>query len=73
MILPPIGTPVGPGTPLPQKPRANGWAITSLVTGNHSGWLRIVCSNDRILRVFRITGLDKVFGIHDSLEDALAA
>jgi anti-sigma B factor antagonist len=40
---------------------------------NHSGWLRIVCSNDRILRVFRITGLDKVFGIHDSLEQALAA
>ena len=40
---------------------------------NHSGWLRIVCSNDRILRVFRITGLDKVFGIHDSLEEALAA
>ena len=29
----PIGTPVGPGTPLPQQPRANGWAITSLVTG----------------------------------------
>jgi hypothetical protein len=29
----PIGTPVGPGTPLPQKPRANGWAITSLVCG----------------------------------------
>ena len=40
---------------------------------NNSGWLRIVCSNDRILRVFRITGLDKVFGIHDSLEEALAA
>ena len=40
---------------------------------NRSGWLRIVCSNDRILRVFRITGLDKVFGIHASLEDALAA
>lgn len=40
---------------------------------NHSGWLRIVCSNERILRVFRITGLDKVFGIHGTLEDALAA
>ena len=40
---------------------------------NPSGWLRIVCSHDRILRVFRITGLDKVFGIHDSLEEALAA
>ncbi|HET7762626.1 MAG TPA: STAS domain-containing protein [Phycicoccus sp.] len=40
---------------------------------NDSGWLRIVCSSERILRVFRITGLDKVFGIHPSVEDALAA
>lgn len=40
---------------------------------NQSGWLRLVCSNDRILRVFRITGLDKVFGIHASVDEALAA
>ena len=40
---------------------------------NQSGWLRLVCSNERILRVFRITGLDKVFGIHASLDEALAA
>ena len=40
---------------------------------NSSGWLRIVCSSERILRVFRITGLDKVFGIHPSLDEALAA
>ena len=40
---------------------------------NSSGRLRIVCYNERIQRVFRITGLDKVFGIHTSLEDALAA
>ena len=40
---------------------------------NASGWRRIVCSSDRILRVFRITGLDKVFGIHPSLDEALAA
>lgn len=40
---------------------------------NHSGWLRLVCSNERILRVFRITGLDKVFGIHSSVDEALAA
>ncbi len=40
---------------------------------NHSGWLRIVCSNDRVLRVFRITGLDKVFGIHPNVADAVAA
>ena len=39
---------------------------------NASGWLRIVCSSDRILRVFRITGLDKVFGIHASVDEALA-
>ncbi|MGL5867141.1 MAG: STAS domain-containing protein [Dermatophilaceae bacterium] len=40
---------------------------------HQSGWLRVVCSTDRILRVFQITGLDKVFGIHRSLDDALAA
>jgi len=40
---------------------------------NSSGWLRLVCSNERILRVFRITGLDKVFGIHASVDEALAA
>jgi anti-sigma B factor antagonist len=40
---------------------------------NQSGWLRLVCSNERILRVFRITGLDKVFGIHGSVDEALAA
>lgn len=40
---------------------------------NHSGWMRIVCSNDRVLRVFRITGLDKVFGIHPSVAEAVAA
>ncbi|HYN30079.1 MAG TPA: STAS domain-containing protein [Dermatophilaceae bacterium] len=34
------------------------------------GWVRIVCTNERILRVFTITGLDKVFPIHDSVEDA---
>ena len=39
---------------------------------NQSGWLRIVCSNERILRVFRITGLDKVFAIHSSVDAALA-
>ena len=40
---------------------------------NQSGWLRIVCSSDRVLRVFRITRLDKVFGIHASVADAVAA
>lgn len=42
------------------------------VVRHQHGWLRLVCTNDKILRVFRITGLDKVFAIHHSLEDALA-
>lgn len=37
------------------------------------GWLRVVCSNERILRLFAITGLDRVIAIHDSVEAALAA
>ena len=36
---------------------------------NDSGWLRIVCSSERILRVFRITGLDKVFAIHPTVDE----
>lgn len=37
------------------------------------GWLRVVCSNERILRLFGITGLDRVIPIHDSVDAALAA
>lgn len=36
------------------------------------GWLRLVCTRDKILRVFDITGLDQVFVIADSVEDALS-
>jgi len=32
------------------------------------GSLDIICTGDRLLRIFRITGLDKVFGLHDSFE-----
>lgn len=37
----------------------------------HDGSLRLVCTQERILKIFRITGLTKVFTIHDTLEDAL--
>ena len=40
---------------------------------SHDGSLRLVCTQDRILKIFRITGLTKVFPIYDSVEDALAA
>src|SRR3954451_6969864 len=39
----------------------------------HDGSLRLVCTQERILKIFRITGLTKVFPIRDFVEDALAA
>ncbi|HET7475045.1 MAG TPA: STAS domain-containing protein [Dermatophilaceae bacterium] len=38
-----------------------------------NGTLRLVCSSERILKVFAITGLDKVFQIYPSVELAVAA
>ncbi len=38
----------------------------------HDGSLHLVCTQEKILKVFRITGLTKVFPIHDSVEAALA-
>jgi anti-sigma B factor antagonist len=37
----------------------------------HEGTLVIVCTNDAIAKTFRITGLDSVFTIVGSLEEAL--
>jgi anti-sigma B factor antagonist len=39
---------------------------------NHDGSLKLVCTQDKILKIFRITGLTKVFSIHDSVDDAIA-
>jgi anti-sigma B factor antagonist len=36
----------------------------------HDGSLSLVCTQDKILKIFKITGLTKVFPIHDSVEDA---
>ena len=36
------------------------------------GSLVLVCTEDQMLKIFRITGLDKVFAIHDSIEAATA-
>ncbi len=37
------------------------------------GSMRLVGTDDRVLKVFSITGLDKVFEIHPDLDSALAA
>jgi anti-sigma B factor antagonist len=39
----------------------------------HDGSLRLVCTQERILKIFRITGLTKVFPIHETVEAAVAA
>jgi anti-sigma B factor antagonist len=37
------------------------------------GSLALVCTDHNICKIFEITGLDRVFAIHDSREAALAA
>ena len=39
----------------------------------HDGSLRLVCTQERILKIFRITGLTKVFPIHSSVDEAVSA
>jgi anti-sigma B factor antagonist len=39
----------------------------------HDGSLDLVCTQERILKIFRITGLTKVFGIYQSVDQAIAA
>ncbi|MEJ7773345.1 MAG: anti-sigma factor antagonist [Nocardioidaceae bacterium] len=36
----------------------------------HEGSLVLVCTQERLLKIFRITGLAKVFPIYDSVESA---
>lgn len=40
---------------------------------DHSGSMDLVCTRDRILKVFRITGLSRVFAIYSSVDEAIAA
>jgi anti-sigma B factor antagonist len=39
----------------------------------HDGFLDLVCTQERILNIFRITGLTKVFGIYQTVDQAIAA
>lgn len=38
----------------------------------HDGDVKLICTEPRIVKVFEITGLDQVFQIHASLDDAVA-
>lgn len=37
------------------------------------GTLALVCSDQNIVKIFEITGLDRVFPIHDTRDEALSA
>jgi anti-sigma B factor antagonist len=39
----------------------------------HDGSLDLVCTQERILRIFKITGLTEVFGICQTVDQAIAA
>jgi anti-sigma B factor antagonist len=39
----------------------------------HDGSLGLVCTQDKILKIFKITGLTKVFPIHGSVDEAVGA
>ena len=39
----------------------------------HGGSLDLVCTRERILKIFKITGLTKVFGIDETVDQAIAA
>ena len=39
----------------------------------HDGSLDLACTQERLLKLFRITGLTKVFGIHETVDQAIAA
>jgi anti-sigma B factor antagonist len=38
----------------------------------HDGTLSIICTKEKILKIFRVTGLTKVFPIHETREAALS-
>jgi len=40
---------------------------------SHDGSLDLVCTQERILKIFKITGLTKVFGIYQTVDQAIAA
>lgn len=38
-----------------------------------NGTLGLVCAHERLLKIFRITALDRVFALHDTVEAATSA
>ena len=39
----------------------------------HDGSFELICNEDRLLKIFKITGLSKVFTIHPSADEAIGS
>ena len=39
----------------------------------HDGSLDLVCTQQRVLKIFKITGLTQIFGIYETVDQAIAA
>ena len=39
----------------------------------HDGSLDLVCTQQRILKILKVTGLTEVFGIYETVDQAIAA
>ena len=39
----------------------------------HDGWIALVCTLSRVMRIFRTTGLNRMFSIYDTVGEAVAA
>lgn len=44
-----------------------------IFTSAQDGLLDLVCTRERILKIFKIVGLTAVFGIHETVDQAIAA
>jgi anti-sigma B factor antagonist len=74
---------IGRGTRCLLVQFADGTVIDSTILGvllgglrrlrANDGSLRVVCRDERITRIFSVTGLDRTFAIHERVTDALSA
>src|SRR6185437_7896378 len=54
-------------------PRTFNWTRHLRRVQAHAGSLDLVCTQQRILKILKITGLTEVFGIYETVDQAIAA
>jgi anti-sigma B factor antagonist len=57
------------------RPGITSWVLVGAVNRvrDHDGSVDLVCTQQRLLTIFKITGPTKVFGIHETVEQGIAA